>query len=343
MDNKEIEIMSLSYEDLLGYMSAWGEPDYRTKQLWDWLHHRQAFSFAEMTNLSKSLRDKLEATFTLSSPTFASEELSSDGTRKMLLSYPDGVSVECVGMPYKDRYTACLSTQAGCSLDCAFCATGNGGFTRNLTADEIVKQAKYIERASGVRLSSVVLMGQGEPFLNLENTLAAMKVLNDPSAFNIGARHITVSTSGILPGIARLARIKEQFGLAISLHSAVQETRNMLMPGVKKYTLPHLYEALQAYTEATKRRPTYEYLMINGVNDTNAELDALIDFCTNTLCHVNLIPLNPVSHSGFVPSEEGTIRQFQKALKASGVETTVRRSRGKDIDAACGQLHQRSR
>lgn len=336
------EITNLSYKELLKYLRLWGEPEYRAKQLWDWLHRKHAFSFEEMTNLPKPLRERLRDTFTLSSPKAISEEISADGTRKMLLSYPDGVSIECVGMPYKDRYTACLSTQAGCSLGCAFCATGNSGFVRNLTSDEIIKQAKYIERVSGVPLSSVVLMGQGEPFLNFESTLEAMRILNDPLAFNIGARHLTVSTSGILPGIARLARVKEQFSLAVSLHSAVQETRNKLMPGVKKYALPHLHDALRSYTETTNRRPTYEYLMIDSLNDTNAELNALIDFCANTLCHVNLIPLNPVPHSAFMPSSGKRIRYFQKVLRSAGIETTIRQSRGKDISAACGQLHQKA-
>lgn len=343
MSNKrKIEIIDLSYEDILECLHSWGEPEFRAKQLWEWLHHKYAFSFDEMTNLSKPLRDQLRDSFALSSPREISRESSSDSTLKLLLSYPDGISVECVGMPYKDRYTACLSTQAGCPMGCVFCATGNGGYARNLTADEIVRQAKYIERISGTTLSSVVLMGQGEPFLNYDNTLEAMRILNDPSAFNIGARHLTVSTSGILPGIAKLAHVKEQFNLAISLHSAIQETRNKLMPGVKKYTLPHLYDALQAYTEATKRRPTYEYLMIDGVNDTPAELDALVGFCANTLCHVNLIPFNAVAHASFMPSSEERIRHFQKVLRGAGVETTVRRSRGKDISAACGQLSQKA-
>ena len=249
--------------------------------------------------------------------------------------------VETVGMPSRGKLAVCVSSQAGCGMRCAFCATGLAGLTRSLTAQEIVDQVLHVQRDFGERVTSVVFMGQGEPFANYDAVVEALRMLNSPDGLNIGARHLTVSTCGVIPGIREFAKLPEQFTLAISLHSAVQGTRNQLMPGVKKYTLLRLHEALQDYVEKTGRRPTYEYAMIDGVNDTNPEMLTLCDFCEGTLCHVNLIQLNYIPDSPFRPSPVEKVEKLQKMLASRGIEATIRNSRGSDIDAACGQLKQR--
>ena len=269
------------------------------------------------------------------------KQVSKDGSRKYLLEFSDGVSVETVGMPNRNKLAVCISSQAGCAMGCAFCATGLAGLSRSLTAQEMVDQVLHVSRDFGERVTSVVFMGQGEPFANFDNTVEALRMLNDPEGLAIGARHLTVSTCGVIPGIRRFAELPEQFTLAISLHSAIQTTRNQLMPGVKKFTLLRLHEAIQEYVEKTGRRPTYEFAMIDGINDTNPEMQALVDFCAGTLCHVNLIQLNDIPDSPFRPSPIEKVEALQRRLTMHGVETTIRNSRGSDIDAACGQLKQR--
>ena len=224
-----------------------------------------------------------------------------------------------------------------------FCATGRGGFARSLTASEIYDQVSHVSDDFQTRATSVVLMGQGEPFANYDNVLAALRMLNSPEGAGIGARHLTVSTCGIVPMIRRFANEPEQFTLAVSLHSAIQQTRNQLMPGVRKYSLARLREAMVEYIEKTGRRPTYEYALIGGINDTNPELRALCDFLEGTLAHVNLIQLNNMEGSKLRPSTAERAEQFVQRLERFGVETTIRNSRGADIDAACGQLTQKYR
>ena len=335
------DIRSLSRDDISEVVSELGQPAFRAKQLVEWLFEKNARSFDDMTNIPKALRSALSERFSIDAPVEAAKQISRDGSRKYLLQYADGVSVETVGMPSKGKLSVCVSTQAGCGMKCAFCATGLAGLSRSLTSQEIVDQVVHVARDFGERVTSVVFMGQGEPFANYDATIGALRMLNDPSGLNIGARHLTVSTCGVIPGIKNFGRLPEQFTLAISLHSAVQSTRNQLMPGVKKYTLLRLHEALQNYVEATGRRPTYEFAMIEGVNDTNPEMQALCDFCEGTLCHVNLIQLNRIQDSPFQPSPMKKVEELQRRLSMRGVETTIRNSRGGDIDAACGQLRQR--
>ena len=294
-----------------------------------------------MTNLPASLREKLAERFSFNVPQELVKQVSKDGSRKYLLQFNDGVSVETVGMPNRNKLAVCISSQAGCAMGCAFCATGLAGLSRSLTAQEMVDQVLHVSRDFGERVTSVVFMGQGEPFANFDAVVEALRILNDPDGLAIGARHLTVSTCGVIPGIRRFAELPEQFTLAISLHSAIQGTRNQLMPGVKKHTLPRLHEAIQLYVEKTGRRPTYEFAMIDGINDTNPEMQALIDFCAGTLCHVNLIQLNNIPDSPFRPSPIEKVETLQRRLGMHGVETTIRNSRGSDIDAACGQLKQR--
>lgn len=335
------DIRLLTLEELQDLVKELGQPAFRAKQLNEWIHDKNVCSFDEMTNLPAALREKLSERFSFNVPVELVKQVSKDGSRKYLLQFSDGVSVETVGMPNRNKLAVCISSQAGCAMGCAFCATGLAGLSRSLTAQEMVDQVLHVARDFGERVTSVVFMGQGEPFANFDATVQALRILNDPDGLAIGARHLTVSTCGVIPGIRRFAELPEQFTLAISLHSAIQGTRNQLMPGVKKYTLLRLHEAIQLYVEKTGRRPTYEFAMIDGINDTNPEMQALVDFCAGTLCHVNLILLNNIPDSPFRPSPIEKVESLQRRLTMHGVETTIRNSRGSDIDAACGQLKQR--
>lgn len=339
--NRMRDIRSLTADEIAELVQELGQPAFRAKQICEWVFTKHSSSFEEMTNIPKKLREQLSEHFSFRLPEELVKQVSRDGSRKYLLEFSDGTSVETVGMPSKNKLAVCVSTQAGCAMGCAFCATGFNGLTRSLSAQEIVDQVRHVAMDFDERVTSVVFMGQGEPFANFDATVEALRMLNDPDGYAIGARHLTVSTCGIIPGIKRFSELPEQFTLAISLHSAVQSTRNKLMPGVKKYTLPRLHEAIQAYVEKTGRRPTYEFAMIDGINDTNPEMEALIDFCRGTLCHVNLIQLNDTPGSLLKPSPMKKVETLQKRLQMHGVEATIRNSRGNDIDAACGQLKQR--
>ena len=317
-----------------------GLPRFRAGQLIQWLYGKGARSFDEMTNLPIALRDNLAGRFDVSFPEVVERRFSEDGTRKYLVEFQDGAQAEIVGIPSKDRLSVCVSSQVGCAMGCSFCATGMEGLGRNLGPGEIADQVRIVAEDFGERVSNAVVMGQGEPFMNYDATLEAMRIMNHPDAFNIGARHITVSTCGVLPGIRRFATEPEQFTLAISLHSAIQKTRDRLMPGVKAYTLDRLRDSVISYAESTHRRPTFEYALIAGVNDTDEEMEALADFTEGILAHVNIIPLNPVSKSRLKPSTMERAEDFARALGRRGTEVTVRKSRGSDIEAACGQLKQ---
>lgn len=336
----KLDLRSMTHGQLQELMSELGQPAFRVKQIEEWVWRKNVSSFDEMSNLPKTLRHALQDRVTLDSAEEIARQLSTDGSRKYLLRFPDGVSVECVGMPSKGKLTACASSQAGCGIGCAFCATGMSGLTRSLSAGEIYEQVMHVRDDFGRRVTSVVLMGQGEPFANYTETLAALRRLNSPDGAGIGARHLTVSTCGIIPMIKRFANEPEQFTLAVSLHSAVQRTRDMLMPGVKKYSLIHLYDIMNEYVNKTGRRPSYEFALIRGVNDSDNEIAALCDFCRDNLAHVNLIMLNEVKGSKFQPSTNERAREFVRRLTSVGVEATIRDSRGSDIDAACGQLRQ---
>lgn len=341
MEQRKRDIRTMSDDELEGLLAELGQPAFRKKQLTEWLWEKHASSFDEMSNLPASLRSALAKTCSLGGVEEIAKETSRDGSRKYLVRFGDGTAVECVGMPTKSRLTVCASTQAGCGMRCAFCATGAHGLTRALTAGEIYDQVMHVGEDFVTRVTGVVLMGQGEPFMNYDASLEALRRLNSPEGAGIGARHLTLSTCGIIPGIRRFAKEPEQFTLAVSLHSAVQKTRNALMPGVRKYPLGHLHDAMLEYVEATGRRPTYEYALMAGVNDTENELEALTDFTRNTLAHVNIIQLNSVEGSKFKPSSQERADEFVRRLGEYGVEATIRNSRGSDIDAACGQLHQR--
>ena len=336
----KLDLRSMTRGQLQELMGELGQPAFRVKQIEEWVWRKNVSSLDEMSNLPKTLRHVLQDRVTLDSAEEIARQLSADGSRKYLLRFPDGVNVECVGMPSKGKLTACASSQAGCGIGCAFCATGMSGLTRSLSAGEIYEQVMHVRDDFGRRVTSVVLMGQGEPFANYTETLAALRRLNSPDGAGIGARHLTVSTCGIIPMIKKFANEPEQFTLAVSLHSAVQKTRDMLMPGVKKYSLIHLYDIMNEYVNKTGRRPSYEFALIRGVNDSDNEIAALCDFCRDNLAHVNLIMLNEVKGSKFQPSTNERAREFVRRLTSVGVEATIRDSRGSDIDAACGQLRQ---
>jgi 23S rRNA (adenine2503-C2)-methyltransferase len=335
------DIASLDRAALAGFLAEAGQPAYRLSQLVSWLYGRGATSFGDMTDLPSALRERLDATFFIGALEQAERLDSSDGTRKYLWPLTDGAAVEGVGLPAGDRLTVCFSTQVGCAMACGFCATGRGGFVRDLSPGEMVRQVAAVAADFGRRVTNAVAMGQGEPFANYDATLAALRFLNAPEAVGIGARHLTVSTSGVLPGIRRFSTEPEQFTLAVSLHSAVQPTRDRLMPGLRRWPVVDLRRELAAYVAIGGRRVTLEYALIDGVNDTPGELAALLHFCRGLLCHVNLIPMNAVGDSRFRRSPDQRVRAFRSALTEADVETSVRIERGADIHAACGQLKQR--
>ncbi len=341
--SSKLDLRTLSHDRLVSLVTELGQPAFRAKQIEDWVWKKNVSSFDEMSNVPAVLRVALSERCSLGSTAEVARQVSSDGSRKYLIRYEDGTQAECVGMPSRNKLAVCVSTQAGCRMGCVFCATGQGGFSRSLTVTEIYDQVMHVSEDFQTRASSVVMMGQGEPFNNYDEVLKALRLLNSPEGAGIGARHLTVSTCGIIPQIRRFAKEPEQFTLAVSLHSAVQATRNAIMPGVKKYTLNHLYEAMADYVEKTGRRPTYEYALIGGLNDTKSELDALCDFTRGTLAHVNLIQLNDLEGSTLKPSTPERAQEFVRRLGNVGVEATIRNSRGNDIDAACGQLSQKHR
>lgn len=337
------EIRSFTLAEIEQVTAELGVPRFRAKQLYEWIHGHHATSYEQMSNIPKAMREKLSSQHPLAEPCVIDKQISVDGTRKYILELEDGALVETVGMPSlskdgHDRLSVCFSTQVGCAMECCFCATGKEGFARQLSAAEMIDQVLAVEIDFGQRVTSVVAMGQGEPFLNYENTLKALRILNDPGSFNIGARHITISTCGILDGIRRLSSEPEQFTLAISLHSAIQGVRDGIMPRVANQNLSSLKKELLSYVEKTNRRVSLEYLLMKDINDDEEHLEALLSFCKGLLCHVNILPINEVEGSPFKPSPKKNLDTWIKTLSSKGVETTLRNSRGADIDGACGQL-----
>jgi len=335
-----INLYQLTQPQLADLIVGWGEPRFRVRQLWSWLYEKRAASFEAMSNLPKTLRTRLEVETALGELQIVAEQSSHDGTVKRLYRLYDGQLIESVLMPYDDdRWTACISTQAGCAMGCVFCATGQMGFARHLTAAEIFEQAVLFARdleAEGDRLSNVVLMGMGEPFHNYENSLAAIHRLMDD--LGIGARHITVSTVGLVAQIRRFADEGLQVKLAISLHAATDAERMVLLPVNKRWPLSELMDACRYYIEKTGRRVTFEWASIQGENDTPEQAHALGKLLKGMLCHVNIIPLNPTGGYHRTPSGMDRVNQFIAILAEYSVSATVRVRRGIDIDAGCGQL-----
>lgn len=345
-------IQSFNLSEIPSIVEGLGQPRFRAKQLTSWLYQKGAHSYSEMTNLPKALREKLEEEYPFVEPRVVDKQLSKDGTRKYVFEYADGARVEAVGIPSfnkKERkdepkhLTVCFSTQAGCAMGCTFCATGHEGLTRNLSSAEMICQIIAVQEDFGCRVTNLVSMGQGEPFQNYQATLEALRFANAKEGLEIGARHITVSTCGIVQGIEKLSDEPEQFTLAVSLHSALQDVRNQIMPRCVSIPLPKLKQALLSYVEKTGRRVSLEYLLIKGLTDTEENLAALVRFCDGLLCHINLLSVNEVQGSPYKPSPVSTQNHWANELKAHGKEATIRNSRGGDIDGACGQLKNKIR
>ena len=315
-----------------------GASKFRARQIHNWIYLKSVSSIDEMTDLSVKFREELKQIATVSLVKIKVKQVSSDGTIKYLLEYPDGECVETVLMRFDNRanLTACVSSQVGCAVNCSFCATGKRGFIRNLDYKEIVEQVLTIQRDTGLKVTNVVFMGQGEPLLNLDNVLRAMKIFNED--LQIGARRLTVSTSGIVPQIKRLAKLDMQSTLAISLHAPNHEIRKKLMPIENKYNMDELKSALKDYVEKTGRRITIEYLLIKDLNDTVESAKQLAYYLHDLKCNINLIPYNPTEKNDYKRSSNGAIMKFKYLLEHSGKKVTVRLERGGDIDAACGQL-----
>jgi 23S rRNA (adenine2503-C2)-methyltransferase len=329
-----------------------GQPAFRARQIWEWVYKRFAASFAEMTNLPRDLRDRLDAEATVSPLAVASEAISrARDTRKVLFRLHDGQTVEAVLMLYEGRRTLCISSQAGCAMGCTFCATAQGGLARNLSVGEIVAQVLYFARylatpgappdmdvARPAHVTNIVLMGMGEPLHNYKNVWAALHRLTDPGAFGLGARHITLSTVGLVPGIDRMAEEDLQIGLAVSLHAPNDDLRAQLVPVSRAYGVDEVLAAVERYIERTHRRVTFEYALMRGINDSPELAHELAGKIRGLLCHVNLIPLNPIPDSPYQPTPDADAERFAQILRDAGISTTVRLRRGIEINAGCGQL-----
>lgn len=311
---------------------------FRARQIHNWIYLKSVSSIDEMTDLSVKFREELKQVAAVSDVKIKVKQTSSDGTLKYLLEYPDGECVETVLMRFDNRanLTACVSSQVGCAVNCSFCATGKRGFIRNLTYKEIIEQVLTIQRDTGLKVTNVVFMGQGEPLLNLNNVLKAMEILNED--FQIGARRLTISTSGIVPQINKLAELNMQSTLAISLHAPSHEIRKQLMQIENKYPMDELKRAMKNYVDKTGRRITIEYLLIKDLNDTTESAKQLAYYLHDIKCNINLIPYNPTEKNDYQKPSNNGIMKFKYLLEHSGKKVTVRLERGADIDAACGQL-----
>ena len=333
---------NFTYEELLAFMDQWGEPDYRTVQIWENTYSNLFETPESFSNIPKSLRAKLTDQFSFSDLRPIDQIQSSDGqTIKTLFELPDGKRIETVLMNYRKRHTLCISSQAGCAMNCSFCATGQMGFSRNLSAGEIVEQVIYFARylhQHGDSVTNIVFMGMGEPFHNYEAVMQAIQILNHARGFRLGARRFTISTVGLIPGIERFTQENSQINLAVSLHASTNELRSTMMPVNKKYPIEELIEACRKYFETTKRRVTFEWALIQGVNDTVEEAQKLADLLKGITCHVNVIPLNPTQGFDGQKSDKKRVLAFKKTLENNGVPCTVRMRRGIDIQAGCGQL-----
>ena len=332
-------LKSYTYNELEALVrNELGEPSFRAKQIFEWLY-RGVDSFDEMSNLSKSLRERLDAAYIAGNLKIEQKFVSRiDETRRYLLKLEDGNYIESVLMKYHHGYTICVSSQVGCAMGCRFCASTRNGKARNLSAGEIIGQVMTVQKDLGERISNIVMMGIGEPLDNYDEVLKFLEIVNHPSGLNIGHRHITLSTCGLVPKIKDLADRQLQITLSVSLHAADDETRSEIMPVNRRYSISQLMEVCRYYIKKTNRRISFEYTLISGVNDNSAEAEKLLKLLHGMLCHVNLIPVNPVKETGFKQGSRAKIEEFQRILESGGISATIRREMGADISAACGQL-----
>ncbi len=333
------DIKSLNISELTEFITQRGHQRFRADQIYSWLHQKYVDSFEEMTNIPKKLLSDLSSICYISVANIEKKLVSSyDNTIKYLFSFSDGEYVEAVVMDYRHGFSMCISTQVGCKMGCTFCATGKGGFTRNLTAGEMLSQIQTASKDLGIRISNIVLMGMGEPLDNFDNVVRFIRLATDEKGLNLSARHITLSTCGLVPRIYELADLNIPITLSLSLHAPNDEIRSRTMPVNKKYPLSEVFKACKYYADTTGRRITYEYAMISGVNDSDECARQLAQRIQGTLCHVNLIPVNPVEGTGYNPSKDKRLTSFVNVLSGYNINATVRRTLGSDINASCGQL-----
>lgn len=339
-------IYNYSNSELKTSLSDANIAQFRAKQIWDWLYKKNIQSFNEMKNLDKKTIDYLNEEFYIPNEEIIKLDVASDGTQKALLRLKDGQLIETVLMKYKHGYSVCVTTQIGCAVGCSFCASGLQGFTRNLQSGEIVSQIMFWQRllaADNQRVSNIVIMGIGEPFNNYKNTIDFIDRVNDENGINIGARHITISTSGIVPKIYELANYPKQINLAISLHAASDNIRSKIMKINDVYPIQQVMDAVDCYIEKTNRRVSFEYIMLSGINDTKEEAIKLANLIKGKNCHVNLIPYNSVDENEYKTTPKKVILDFVDILKSKNIQVSVRRANGEDIDGACGQLRHKEK
>ncbi len=317
---------------------AWGEPKHRASQIFQWLNKKGCESFSEMTNLPKTFIRQLDNEFSIGKLKQKKHLISKDRTEKFLWTLKDGETIETVLIVSKNRKTLCVSTQVGCKFRCPFCASGKRGLVRDLSVSEIISQLIYVSKDKGIAINNIVFMGMGEPLDNIENVSKAIEIINDKAGINIGARKITVSTCGLIPGIAKLKKMKIQVELSISLHAVNDKLRNVLVPVNRKYPLEHLLDACKDYKKVTGRMITLEYVLIKGMNSSRADALELAKIAKDLKAKVNLIGYNGFDDSEYKAPEIVVIKRFQDVLLSKNVTVTLRRSRGADIQAACGQL-----
>ena len=337
------DIASYSFEELQEEMLAIGEKGFRSRQIYSWIHEKLVDDFEEMTNLSKTLRQKLEAAYEIRRVEMEKRQISKiDGTNKFLFCLKDGNMVESVLMKYKHGNSVCISSQVGCRMGCRFCASTLDGLERNLTPSEMLRQVYQIQKITGERVSNIVIMGTGEPLDNYDNFLKFIHMVSDEHGLNISQRNITASTCGIVPNIRKLAEEKLQITLALSLHGSNQEKRRSLMPVANKYELQEVLEACDYYFEKTGRRITFEYSLVHGVNDTPEDAKELMGILKDRNCHLNLIPVNPIKERNYEKPDKKSAENFKNKLEKNGINVTIRREMGSDIDGACGQLRRKT-